>query len=564
VVLKKLFFIIGLIGLAIASAYSQENVLLTSMEKELNRSFKGLKKTGKEPLYFMQYEIIDDDVITLSASCGAITSNDRSRNRFLSVDMRVGNYKLDNTHQLRGGYGFGGFDFFSSSFDAIPIDNNEYAIRQVLWKATDEEFKKAQERIMKVKSEKATKIAEQDTSDDFSKSVKEIFIGNEAKTVIGLGQWTSRIKELSKIFKQYQWIYNSSVTITARANTQYLVNTDGTKIVDGVNRYRISIYADTKADDGMNLYLFRPFFAFSEDGLPNDEQIKSEINALINDLKALRSAPLVEPYSGPAILENRSCAVYFHEIFGHRIEGHRQKLEREGQTFKDKVGTKILPDFLSVYDDPTLMKYQGKDLNGHYKYDNEGVKSQRVVVVDNGILKNFLMSRSPIKNFPVSNGHGRRSYGRKVVSRQGNLIIESKNRVSYDSLKKLLIAECKKQNKPYGLIFKDISGGFTSTGRGGTQAFNVAPLLVVRVYPNGKEEVVRGVDMVGTPLVSFSKILATGNDYEIFNGTCGAESGMVPVSAVAPSILTTEIEVEKKAKEQEKLPILPSPIGGKK
>ena len=209
-----------------------------------------------------------------------------------------------------------------------------------------------------------------------------------------------------------------------------------------------------------------------------------------------------------------------------------------------------------------MKNYGKKDLNGYYKYDNEGVKAQRVPIVENGVLKNFLMSRSPIENFPKSNGHGRREYGHKVVSRQGNLIIESSNQVTYDGLRKMLIEECKKQNKPYGLIFEDIAGGFTSTGRGGLQAFNVTPLLVKRVYTDGREEVVRGVNIVGTPLIAFSKILATGDDFDVFNGTCGAESGMCPVSGVSPSVLTAEMEVEKKVKEQEKLPILPSPIGG--
>jgi len=559
---KSIIIIIFLIITSLLTA--QENLLLKAMKNELNRSFQGLKNKGKEPLYFLQYEINDEDIITLSASYGAITSNNHDNNRYLSVDTRVGSYKLDNTHQLRGSSGFGGFDFYSPSSSRIPIDNDEYAIREVLWKTTDAEFKKAQERIMKVKSEKETKVTEEDTSADFSKISKEIYNGNEVKASIDTTLWLSRIKELSKIFKEYPWIYNSYITVTARGNTQYLVNTDGTEIIDGVNRYRVSIYADTKADDGMNLYLFRPFFSYNETGLPSVDLLRTEIISLISDLSALRNAPLVEPYSGPAILENRAAAVYFHEIFGHRIEGHRQKLEREGQTFKDKVGAQILPDFLSVYDDPTTKNYLGQDLNGYYKFDDEGVKTQKVTVVENGILKNFLMTRSPIQGFISSNGHGRRANGFKVVSRQGNLIIESTNQVSYDSLKKILITECKKQNKPYGLVFKDIAGGFTATGRGGTQAFNVTPLLVQRVYQDGREEVVRGVNVVGTPLVSFSKILATGNDNAIFNGTCGAESGMVPVSCVSPSILTAEMEVEKKVKEQEKLPILPCPIGGAK
>jgi predicted Zn-dependent protease len=252
--------------------------------------------------------------------------------------------------------------------------------------------------------------------------------------------------------------------------------------------------------------------------------------------------------------------VFFHEIFGHRIEGHRQKSEMEGQTFTKKVSEKILPGFISVYDDPTLKEFNGTFLRGYYDYDDEGIKSQKVTVVKNGVLKNFLMSRSPIKNFPKSNGHGRREHSNTCVSRQGNLIILSDSTVTYPRLRELLIEECKKQGKPYGLIFSDIAGGYTTTGRWGAQTFKVLPLLVYRVYTDGRaDEVVRGVDIVGTPLTSFSKIILTGDDYGVFNGTCGAESGMVPVSGVSPSILVSEIEVEKKYKQQDRPPILPSP-----
>jgi predicted Zn-dependent protease len=558
---KFLFIFIGLLSF---SLFAQENTLIKTMESELNRSFTGLKNVGKEPLYFLQYEIINEEEINISAFNGAILNSNYTRDRYLTVDARVGSYKLDNTHQLRGKSGFAGFGFYAPSYELIPLEDNEFSVREVLWKKTDEEFKKAQERIMQVKSEKETKVAETDTSPDFSKAEPQIDIGTEAKLLLDTASWSVRLKDLSQIFKKYPWIYSSSVGLTARATTKYLVSTDGSRIVEGETRYIIRNMGTTKADDGMRLFLIRPIYSDSPDDLPSDSEISSTINTLIKDLAALRKAPLVDPYSGPAILKNLAAGVFFHEIFGHRVEGHRQKLEREGQTFKDKVGTEILPDFISVYDDPTLKSYGKKDLNGHYKYDDEGIKAQRVPIVENGVLKNFLTTRSPIERFPKSNGHGRREYGYKIVARQGNLIIESKNQVAYDSLRKLLIAECKKQNKPYGLIFEDIAGGFTRTGRGGLQAFNVTPLLVKRVYTDGREEVVRGVNIVGTPLIAFSKIIATGDDPDVFNGTCGAESGGCPVSGVSPSILTAEMEVEKKVKEQEKLPILPSPIGREK
>jgi predicted Zn-dependent protease len=314
------------------------------------------------------------------------------------------------------------------------------------------------------------------------------------------------------------------------------------------------------ADDGMELQRAEYYSARSLDRLPGEQAIMADAERLVRELRALIDAPVVEPYIGPAILKNRASGVFFHEIFGHRIEGHRQKSEREGQTFTKKVGERILPEFISIYDDPTIDTFQGRDLRGFYRFDDEGTPAQRVTVVESGVLHNFLTTRSPIAGFPVSNGHARRQVGSGVVARQGNLIISSDNTVPYDQLRQLLIEECKRQGKPYGLVFDDISGGFTTTRRRGTQSFKVLPLLVHRVYADGRsDEVVRGVDIVGTPLTSFSKILMAGDDDDVFNGTCGAESGSVPVSAISPSILVTEIEVEKRSKSQDKPPILPPP-----
>jgi predicted Zn-dependent protease len=299
--------------------------------------------------------------------------------------------------------------------------------------------------------------------------------------------------------------------------------------------------------------------------LPSEQKVRESFRAVLDMVLALRTAPLVEPYTGPAILLNRASGVFFHEIFGHRIEGHRQKDVEEGQTFTNMVGKPILPTFLSVIDDPTKARFQEEDLRGFYRFDDEGVPASRVNLVEQGVLRTFLLSRSPVLGFTQSNGHGRRQPGRQVVSRQGNLMVESTKAVTFPKLRDLLVQECNKQNKPYGYLFEDITGGFTTTSRGGPQAFKVLPVVVYRVYADGRtNELVRGVDIVGTPLACFSKILATGDDPAVFNGTCGAESGWVPVSAVSPSILVEQIEIEKRERSQDRLPILPPPTAVEK
>jgi len=296
--------------------------------------------------------------------------------------------------------------------------------------------------------------------------------------------------------------------------------------------------------------------------LPDEKTVQQAIEKVHKKLVALLKAPLAEPYTGPAILSGKAAGVFFHEIFGHRIEGHRQKDESEGQTFTKMVGQKILPDFLTVKMDPTLHRLANTDLFGWYNFDDEGVAAQPVSVVKAGVLENFLLSRSPITGFPISNGHGRKQAGAEVVARQSNLVVESSKAVSPAELRKQLVEEIKRQNKPYGLYFEEVTSGFTITSRRGLQAFSVAPVMVYKVFADGKpDQLVRGSDIVGTPLTSFSKIVQTSNETTVFNGYCGAESGQVPVSASSPALLVSEIEVSLRERSQERPPFLDRPSG---
>src|SRR5207244_6755089 len=326
------------------------------------------------------------------------------------------------------------------------------------------------------------------------------------------------------------------VSLSSNANNDYMVNSEGASIQHGRSSVRLSIYARTKADDGMELYRFEAFDGYSMDRLPGDEKVRQTIETMVTDLRALRAAPVIEPYTGPAILSGRGSGVFFHEIFGHRIEGHRQKNESEGQTFTKKVNQPVLPDFISVIDDPTAERIGGIDLNEHYAFDDDGVPAQKVAVVEKGVLKYFLMSRSPVAGFENSNGHGRKAPGYRTVGRQGNLIVQATNTVSDARMRAMLIDEAKKQGKTFGLLFQDISGGFTLTGRASPQSFQVTPIMVYRIYVDGRpDELVRGVDLIGTHMTSFSKIVAAGDKTQIFNAVYGAEADFVQVAAGCPT-----------------------------
>jgi predicted Zn-dependent protease len=538
-----------------------EHMIIKTLAEELDYSMQNLAMPDGTKPYFISYTITDEHFLSIGAELGAVTRNDGGHDRILDVDVRVGDYKLDSSHKIRGG-GFNLGRIFSMGGSGVSLEDDPMAIKQAVWEATDREFKSAVETYQQVLTNLKTKVEEEDQSADFTREEAHVYYEPEVTMHLDADAWAERLRKISGLARNFPLIYNSSVSLGADVNNRYFVNSEGSRIQTGQKFFRVMVTAGTKAEDGMDLDQTFIFNTLREDKLPSDEEITKAFQKVIDEVLALREAPLVEPYTGPAILLNRASAVFFHEIFGHRIEGHRQKDVDEGQTFTKMLGEPILPEFLSVIDDTTCKSFNGEDLRGYYKFDDEGIPAQKVVLVDKGILKNFLMCRSPIEGFDKSNGHGRRQPGNKVVSRMGNTMVISDKTVPFDELRRKLIEECKAQDKPYGLLFTDISGGFTGTSRGSAQVFKVLPKIVYKIYADGRpDELVRGVDIVGTPLTCFSQITCTGDDPAVFNGTCGAESGGVPVSGVSPSILVSQMEVEKQSRDQDRPPILPPPVG---
>jgi TldD protein len=515
-------------------------------------------KTRPVPAYFLSYAITERHRIGVQGTFGTLTSSDESRSRTLGIDLRVGSREFDNTHPIRGGRPF--LDFGEQfSLTSVPMDNDVGAIRRILWHQTDSRYKHAVERYARAKANVQVRIAAEDSSADFSAESPATVSEAPVSVAIDRRLWETKIRKYTAAFARVEHIDDGEAVLTAQDETRWYVNSDGSALQTSSVLYRLIISASTKAEDGMVMPRYESFVASTPDGLPNDEAVHKAVSRMIADLNALRSAPVIDATTAPAILSGRASGVFFHEVFGHRVEGHRQKDENEGQTFKKKIGEKVLPDDFSVYFDPTLRRLGDVDLAGYYQFDDEGVTARRVVVVDHGTFRNFLMSRAPIAGFDHSNGHGRNQSGFAPVARQSNLVVTSAASVSHDSLTKLLISLIREQHKPFGLIFEDIEGGFTMTQRTIPNAFNVLPVMVYRVFPDGKQELVRGVDLVGTPLTVFSRIVAADNMTSVFNGVCGAESGWVPVSASSPAILISQIEVQRKAKSQERAPILPRP-----
>jgi predicted Zn-dependent protease len=539
---------------------SAQSSAIHILRAELSRNMEVLTEQPI-PAYYAAYTLHDTRTTQILASFGAIDRSDDNRQRFATVEVRVGDYQLDNTHPIRG-------DARAQSPRLVqvglPLSDDEKPLRLALWRATDRSYKQASEALTRVRTNVAAKVQEDNPAPDFSREEKQSHTGAPASYTLDAAAWQARLRRVSAVFGEDPFVLRSQVSLSVTADNRYYVNSEGSEVVSGNVACRIFIQGMTKAEDGMELPLYTSYFATSPDGLPDERQLVAEARAMVDLLARLRRAPVVDPFSGPAILSGRAAGVFFHEIFGHRVEGNRQRNADDGQTFTSRVGHAILPDFLSVAFDPTARKAGNVELMGHYLFDDQGVKARRVTVVDRGVLKTFLLDRAPLKTFPRSNGHGRAEPGFLPVSRQSNLQIEASRTVSRAQLMSQLRDEARRQGKPFGLLFDNIEGGFTTTGRGSANAFNVLPNVVYRIYTDGREpELVRGVDLIGTPLSAFARIIAADDSIDVFNGVCGAESGGVPVSASSPSLLLSEVEVQKKMQSQETRPILPAPPTGR-
>lgn len=529
--------------------------LADAMKAELDRSIKTYGAQDP-PAYYIGYTLTDSQRATVSGSNGALLNSDEVRNRWLEVAVRTGNYNLDSTHKVDGRQ-----PPTAGPGTNAPLDDDADVLRRAIWLETDKQYRSAAEALIKIKTGKEVKVqTPEGNAPDFSKEKAQTYEGPWVSFTLDRKPWEQKVRDYTRYFRESSAVINSIVTFTAQAENTVQLSSEGTQLQFGQVRYRLELFIQGKATDGMDIERYYNFDWVNPADAPGDKAVLAASAQLRKEMEGLVAAPLNDPTVGPALLTGRAAAVFFHEVFGHRAEGHRQKDVNEGQTFAKKVGEPILPEFLSVVDDTTMKKLGSEDLLGYYQYDDEGVKAQRVVLVDHGVLKNFEMSRSPLADFPNSNGHGRRQIGASPVSRQGNLIVESNKTLTNAQLRSKLIELVKQQGKPYGLLIDDIAGGFTFTGRGQPQAFQVQPLVVYKVFADGRpDELVRGVDIVGTPLAALTKIVATGDTPEVFNGYCGAESGSVPVSAASPAILTSELEVQKKQSSTDRPPILPAP-----
>ena len=493
------------------------------LAEELTRSFKVLKKQ-KPPIYYLSYTYTETDSQQLEVAEGGVAQEQQRQTNTLQVMARAGSPKMDNTRTLKLDA-----DNFYVPFYMMPAwSEGDGAFKTALWRATQTAAERAQEDFSRVQIDSITSSKRADDSADFVFPPKSLYCREEAPVSFDRERIKKMLVKASARVQGKPFVLYSTFVFSVKQGSRYFVDSVGSRLKTPFVYVRLGYQLYGRTADGLDLTRGEFYDVLKESELPSEDAFLAAVEKSIQEMQVLSQAPEAEPMTAPAILKNRAMAVFVHEVLGHRVEGHRQKDDSFGKTFTDKVGQPVVSPILTIVDDPTLAYFDGTPLRGFYEYDDEGVKSRPVTIVQDGVLKNFLMSSSPIHGFGSSNGHGRSQAGRRSVARMGNTRVMASQTVPYEKLEEMLLAEIKRQ------------------------------------YPDGRKEAVRGADMVGTPLVSFNKVLAAADDDAVFNGSCGAESGWVPVSAIAPSVLLEALEIEKTGKSSFKPPVLLPPSADEK
>ncbi len=542
--MKNILLIIGLYLFSAtnlcAQAYSGDklvNILRNEAQFYLDKL-----KDREEPAYFISFRVVDEKQTFLSSEFG-LSSSRTLHKRSLTPHVRVGNRQTDNYSKDYVFYNF------SHSFD-LPLDSdNEHAIKEAIWTGMKQQYKEGKEAYQKYITSRKTNKSDLDTIPSFAQAPTEIYYEkpySEKETAIDEIYFKKYLNDVSRIFKEYEELTTGNAALDYRIVRTTIVNTEGTVVAQNRKSFVVTMQATAKADDGTDCTLNESFFAYSADKLPNKAEMEEKARDLANRVMALSKAPVADAYAGPAILSGKAAAVLFHEVLGHRLEATRSEFINNNLAgFQDKQMTS---SSIQLYMDPTLKTYKGRDLDGFYLYDDEGVKAQRVQCIENGCLKQYLTSRTPAGEFNTSNGHARAEAGKNPSPRQSNLIVETTEPYSEAELRGMLIAELKRQGKEYGYFFRNVDGGFTNRGSfRNTNLFNVNPTEVYKVFADGrKDQLVRGVTLIGTPLTVFTNIKAAGGESQVFSGYCGSVSGKVPVSGTSPYIYVSLIETQGK------------------
>ena len=552
---------------------ANDDVILRAMRDELDRSRQLRVAGGGDVPYFISYMLSDSEDFTVTATFGAATRSSRTRFRVPLVEVRVGSYDFDNTGHVSTG-AYSGTRYDTQSW---PLDDNYEVLREHFWLSTDRAFKAALESIAAKRASLNNVTAATDIIADFSKVTPVQSIGKKSAQKVDDAAWTSRVVKLSSVFNSYPEVLSSAVELQAGTGTTYLMNSEGSAIRYSDNLTSLYARAEGQTPDGMILHDGLSFQAIEIGDFPSDDEVRKGLTEIADNIRALSHAPTGEAYSGPVLFEPQAAAQLFAQLLGDNLRLNRRLVGAGGgrggpggggasSEFETRVGSRVLPEWMDVTDDPNQTTWQGKPLAGHYPFDLEGTKPQAVNVIEKGVLKSFLTTRTPVKGFPASNGHARLpGPGGSRAATIGNLFVKASQTSPLADLKKKLMDMCKEQSKPYGMLVRKLDYPFTGSaselqgGPGGGRAVT-PPVLMYRVYPDGREELVRGMRFQGLVSRSLRDIAGASQETALF-GFVGYGGGgyTAPAAVIAPGILMEDLELEPRQDQLPKPAIVPPP-----
>ncbi len=519
--------------------------LARALAGEVKRAMATIRSSGHPRPHYISHLLRDDEIWTIQARYGSLFTNSHARRRDCNTDVRVGSYRYDQVEQ--GGLQYNSKDDESYNHVDLPYGDHLDGLRHGIWHLTESRYREAVEALLRKKSHELTYLNSNRHLPSFEKRPPVVDLDWRPLPEVDHEYWLRYVERASQVPKRYLQIKNSHVEFHARNSTRVFVNSEGSLQIQCQPYWSLECYLWLLSERGDALQWTIHHFVSDPDELPKEKEFHLEIRQTISLLKKLSSAPSLRSYAGPVLLEPVPAGLLIHEALGHRLEGNRLLSSGEGQTFRDALGTPILPHFLTLRDNPTLETFDGCSLVGHYRYDDEGVESKDTILVKSGILKEFLTSRIGTTRRHHSNGHGRSRYYELPIGRMGVTIVEAEEGRTDDELKALLIDEIRRQDLPFGVRIISAYSGETTTESYDFQALLGEINLAARIYPDGREEWIRGVNFVGTPLNAVRSIIAAGRRYTVDNSHCGAESGSLPVSTISPALLLSHLELQSKS-----------------
>ncbi len=559
----------------------QSDVLLRAMEHELARSLDTLQLEELEKPYFVEYAVVDTLSTVLEATFGAGVRRDQSRMRSVRVDVRVGSHELDNSEFL------GMRSFMSMSmFPRNLVQEDDYlALRHDLWLATDAAYKAALEQLAQKRAFAQNRVQEEQVP-DFSAEAPTVLVEPSTEGAFDESTWQETVRTLSSVFREHPVIDESSVTLRVESSTKYLVNSDGSMVRQPASLVVLYARAATQASDGMRLKHFVPFYARAIEDLPPEAEMEVAVRRMAEELTTLAAAPVLDDYIGPVLVSGQASAELFAQVLAPHLSGHRPPLlENQAMAammpsseLANRLNRRVLPPSFNVVDDPTQEAFADESLMGSYAVDDQGVLAQTVTLIEDGVLRTFLMSRRPREDIPQSNGHGRAGGFGPTTAQPGNLFVRADEELSPEELKDELIAMAEDEGLEYGLLVSvlddpgitgtdpsSLSNIFLMMPQGQSQSTLTSPILAYRVYvEDGREELVRGLGFSAVSVRSLRDIVASGSDYYVGNrmgtsggglfgnvsrfmppGLAGPGSQGIPAAVVAPSVLFEELEIKR-------------------